>query len=236
MVRQPSLKKGTWTPDEDHKLTAYIMRYGIWNWNEMPRFAGLQRSGKSCRLRWMNYLRPNIRHGNFSREEEETIIRLQKQLGNRWSAIAARLPQRTDNDVKNYWNTRLKKRSVILENNNSASATASPSEIISSNSNTDSSTSTDDFPGATEPAAAYTSFSTPVSNGNNTVVVDDIYTMKDNFVSSENYWEILCFLEQPLMGESFDCEWESPNFQLWHSHSQHYYCDPVDNFWTNPLV
>ncbi|GMJ11638.1 hypothetical protein HRI_004833000 [Hibiscus trionum] len=73
MAKQPYLKKRTWTPDEDRKLIAYIMRYGIWNWNEIPKFAGLQRSGKSCRLRWMNYLRPNIRRGNFTREEEETI-------------------------------------------------------------------------------------------------------------------------------------------------------------------
>ncbi|GMI85141.1 hypothetical protein HRI_002183400 [Hibiscus trionum] len=224
MVRKPYLKKGAWTADEDQKLTAYIMRYGIWNWNQMPRFAGLQRSGKSCRLRWMNYLRPNIRRGNFTREEEDTIIHLQKQLGNRWSAIAARLPNRTDNDIKNYWNTRLKKRSVILGNNNSASATTSPS------SNTDSSTllnipTTDEFP-----PAGYTTFST--SGSNNTGEVNENYTT-DNFVSSETYWEILCFLEQPLMGESFDCE---SNLQLWRSHSQDYYYDPVDDFWANPLV
>ncbi|XP_039030216.1 transcription factor MYB4-like [Hibiscus syriacus] len=129
MVSQPYLKKGTWTINEDQKLIAYIMRYGIWNWNEMPRFAGLQRSGKSCMLRWMNYLRPNIRRGNFSREEEETIIHLQKELGNRWSAIATRLPHRTDNDIKNNWNTRLKKR-VISENDKSVPA--STTEIYSS--------------------------------------------------------------------------------------------------------
>ncbi|KAL4340059.1 hypothetical protein GQ457_08G008350 [Hibiscus cannabinus] len=137
MVRQPYQKKGTWTPDEDQKLVAYIIRYGIWNWNEMPRFAGLQRSGKSCRLRWMNYLRPNIKRGNFTREEEETIIHLQKKLGNRWSAIAARLPHRTDNDIKNCWNTRLKKR-VILQNNNSASsATTETSSSVEENSSDD---------------------------------------------------------------------------------------------------
>ncbi|XP_039027630.1 trichome differentiation protein GL1-like [Hibiscus syriacus] len=81
----------------------------------------------------MNYLRPNIRHGNFTREEEETIIKLQKELGNRWSAIAARLPHRTDNDIKNYWNTFLKKR-VILENSKSESATTETDSSIEENS------------------------------------------------------------------------------------------------------
>ncbi|KAL8502259.1 hypothetical protein ACS0TY_021399 [Phlomoides rotata] len=70
----------------------------------------LQRCGKSCRLRWTNYLRPDIKRGRFSFEEEETIIQLHSVLGNKWSSIAARLPGRTDNEIKNYWNTHIRKR------------------------------------------------------------------------------------------------------------------------------
>ncbi|KAJ8552860.1 hypothetical protein K7X08_020253 [Anisodus acutangulus] len=103
------IKKGAWSPEEDQKLKAYIMRYGIWNWNLMPKFAGLSRTGKSCRLRWMNYLRPDVKRGPFSMEEVETVIKMYQELGNRWAAIAARFPGRTDNEVKNFFHTHLKK-------------------------------------------------------------------------------------------------------------------------------
>ncbi|XP_059446304.1 transcription factor MYB106-like [Corylus avellana] len=104
------LKKGPWTPEEDQKLLAYIEEHGIGSWRALPAKAGLQRCGKSCRLRWTNYLRPDIKRGKFSLQEEQTIIQLHALLGNRWSAIATHLPKRTDNEIKNYWNTHLKKR------------------------------------------------------------------------------------------------------------------------------
>jgi myb proto-oncogene protein len=89
MARTPScdksgMRKGTWTAEEDRKLIAYVTRYGCWNWRQLPKFAGLARCGKSCRLRWMNYLRPNIKRGNFSQQEEELIITMHKKLGNRY--------------------------------------------------------------------------------------------------------------------------------------------------------
>ncbi|OMP03411.1 hypothetical protein CCACVL1_02431 [Corchorus capsularis] len=96
--------------EEDQKLVTYIARFGIWIWNQMPKHAGLSRSGKSCRLRWLNYLRPGIKRGNITKEEEEIIAKLHKLMGNRWAAIAAKLPQRTDNEIKNYFNTRMRNR------------------------------------------------------------------------------------------------------------------------------
>ncbi|PSS30426.1 Transcription factor like [Actinidia chinensis var. chinensis] len=65
---------------------------------------------KSCRLRWTNYLRPDLKHGNFTPEEEQLILDYHKAIGSRWSLIAKQLLGRTDNDVKNHWNTKLKKK------------------------------------------------------------------------------------------------------------------------------
>ncbi|KAK9273425.1 hypothetical protein L1049_018235 [Liquidambar formosana] len=104
------LNRGAWTSLEDKILTAYIKAHGEGKWRNLPKRAGLKRCGKSCRLRWLNYLRPDIKRGNISHDEEELIIRLHKLLGNRWSLIAGRLPGRTDNEIKNYWNTTLRKR------------------------------------------------------------------------------------------------------------------------------
>ncbi|KAG4930023.1 hypothetical protein AAZX31_17G097100 [Glycine max] len=104
------IKKGPWTPEEDISLVSYIQEHGPGNWRAVPTNTGLMRCSKSCRLRWTNYLRPGIKRGNFTEHEEKMIIHLQALLGNRWAAIASYLPQRTDNDIKNYWNTHLKKK------------------------------------------------------------------------------------------------------------------------------
>ncbi|XP_028788109.1 transcription factor MYB80 [Neltuma alba] len=105
-----NVKRGQWTPEEDNKLSSYIAQHGTRNWRLIPKNAGLQRCGKSCRLRWTNYLRPDLKHGQFSDSEEQTIVKLHSVFGNRWSLIAAQLPGRTDNDVKNHWNTKLRKK------------------------------------------------------------------------------------------------------------------------------
>ncbi|XP_040869600.1 transcription factor MYB74-like [Glycine max] len=100
-----------WTPEEDQKLIHYIQKHGQGKWRTLPKKSGLKRCGKSCRLRWANYLRPDIKRGRFSFEEEEAIIQLHSVLGkSKWSTIAANLPGRTDNEIKNYWNTHIKKK------------------------------------------------------------------------------------------------------------------------------
>lgn len=115
MGRQPccdkvGLKKGPWTAEEDKKLINFILTNGQCCWRAVPKLAGLLRCGKSCRLRWTNYLRPDLKRGLLSESEEKMVIDLHSQLGNRWSKIAAHLPGRTDNEIKNHWNTHIKKK------------------------------------------------------------------------------------------------------------------------------
>nr|URY18953.1 MYB protein [Zanthoxylum bungeanum] len=115
MGRQPccdkvGLKKGPWTAEEDKKLINFILTNGQCCWRAVPKLAGLLRCGKSCRLRWTNYLRPDLKRGLLSEHEEKMVIDLHAQLGNRWSKIASHLPGRTDNEIKNHWNTHIKKK------------------------------------------------------------------------------------------------------------------------------
>ncbi|XP_010516919.1 PREDICTED: transcription factor RAX2 [Camelina sativa] len=135
-----NVKRGPWCPEEDAKLKDYIEKQGTGgNWISLPHKAGLRRCGKSCRLRWLNYLRPNIRHGDFTEEEDNIIYSLYASIGSRWSVIAAHLHGRTDNDIKNYWNTKLKKKLIATmappPNHHLASATpSSPSHYNMINS------------------------------------------------------------------------------------------------------
>ncbi|XP_024359849.1 MYB-like transcription factor 4 isoform X1 [Physcomitrium patens] len=107
--------KGPWTEEEDAILIAFIKADGEGNWRTLPKRSGLKRCRKSCRLRWMNYLRPDLERGNFSPEEDELIIKLHSLLENRWSLIAGRIPGRKDNEIKNYWNSRLRRRLGRME-------------------------------------------------------------------------------------------------------------------------
>ncbi|XP_064993571.1 MYB31 transcription factor31-like [Musa acuminata AAA Group] len=102
--------KGAWTKEEDERLIAHIRAHGEGCWRSLPKAAGLLRCGKSCRLRWINYLRPDLKRGNFTEEEDELIIKLHSLLGNKWSLIAAKLPGRTDNEIKNHWNTHIRRK------------------------------------------------------------------------------------------------------------------------------
>lgn len=114
--QKQKLRRGLWSPDEDEKLLAYITEHGPGSWSSVPTSAGIQRCGKSCRLRWINYLRPDLKRGGYSAAEETRIMELHEMFGNRWSKIACHLPGRTDNEIKNLWNSCLKRR-VRLANN-----------------------------------------------------------------------------------------------------------------------
>ncbi|XP_031489842.1 transcription factor MYB26-like [Nymphaea colorata] len=130
------VRRGLWSPEEDEKLINYITTYGLGCWSSVPKQAGLQRCGKSCRLRWINYLRPDLKRGNFSLQEESLIIELHRTLGNRWAQIARHLPGRTDNEVKNFWNSSIKKKLIadgadLARNDKLKSIVDSSSEILS---------------------------------------------------------------------------------------------------------
>ncbi|XP_073222793.1 transcription factor MYB48-like [Cicer arietinum] len=107
---QEEFRKGPWTEEEDFKLVSFVGLFGDRRWDFIAKVSGLNRTGKSCRLRWVNYLHPGLKRGKMSPHEERLVLDLQSKWGNRWSRIARKLPGRTDNEIKNYWRTHMRKK------------------------------------------------------------------------------------------------------------------------------
>ncbi|KAJ4877868.1 Transcription factor MYB21 [Raphanus sativus] len=201
---EAEVRKGPWTMEEDLILINYIANHGDGVWNTLAKSAGLKRTGKSCRLRWLNYLRPDVRRGNITPEEQLTIMELHAKWGNRWSKIAKHLPGRTDNEIKNFWRTRIQK--YIKQTDVTATTTSSVGSHHSSEINDQAASTSNHNVFCTQDQAMetyspsttsyqhtnmdfnYSNYSASAVTGTATATADYSIPMTVDDQTGENYW------------------------------------------------
>ncbi|XP_057782803.1 transcription factor MYB59 [Salvia miltiorrhiza] len=126
-----TMRKGPWTEEEDAQLVFYVNLFGDRRWDFIAKVSGLKRTGKSCRLRWVNYLHPGLKRGKMTPHEERLVLQLHSKWGNRWSRIARKIPGRTDNEIKNYWRTHMRKKAQDQKKKSIAQSSSSSSSSSS---------------------------------------------------------------------------------------------------------
>ncbi|XP_015952298.2 transcription factor MYB20 isoform X3 [Arachis duranensis] len=168
---EEEFRKGPWTEQEDFKLVSYVGLFGDRRWDFIAKVSGLNRTGKSCRLRWVNYLHPGLKHGKMSPHEQQLVMHLHSKWGNRWSRIARKLPGRTDNEIKNFWRTQMRKQKAQEKKRAPATTQSSPSS--SSTSYQSSSSSNKDI-------GEESFYDTGGHNGNNNNITNNTMVKEDD--------------------------------------------------------
>ncbi|KAL8141398.1 hypothetical protein V2J09_007419 [Rumex salicifolius] len=189
MVQEESCRKGPWTEQEDLQLVCFVGLFGDRRWDFIANVSGLKRTGKSCRLRWVNYLHPGLKRGKMTPHEKKLVLELHSQFGNRWSRIARKLPGRTDNEIKNYWRTHMRKKAQQKKPNTSSPCVSNCSSSSSNNNDANSS----DYKVAVEKTATTTTTTT-----GNTFCLQDMEISEEEVYSMDEIWKDISSSEEAI--------------------------------------
>lgn len=208
-VVDPSLVKGGWTREEDETITQYVAQNGVKNWTKLAKLLP-GRIGKQCRERWRNHLDPSNKSGSWTKEEDELLIRLHEEYGNSWVKIASFMEGRSDNCIKNRWNSTLKKRVL----NGSTNSLPNPS--------------------------SQTSTVAPLAPPPSSMSPDFEIDMKNNCLYTPSQFDIgnISLLHTPEKSKKFVDPPDSIPKPEWNGDTKLYYKNgntPLDQMWVNPF-